>query len=433
MKKKNNFAAGVFTGIAIAIAAICICVQTLAVLSLAGMSAGGDFLKKYTLYEYDDDNEPEDADDDTGIASNDAIELFNNEVANISDLLSAYYLFDYDADSLLDSMLKGYVRGLGDKYSEYLTADELAEKEEQEAENVFGGIGASITYNDTNGHKSISRVQLGSPAQKGGLKVGDIIYKVDGVDVTGMTLDETVALVRGEVGEKVTLLVIREGERFELEFIREEIHNQIVSYEMYEDQTGYLSFSEFSDESEKQIREAILDMNSKGLKGLVVDVRYNGGGGVNNAVNIVNMFVEKGTRVTVLKDKNGNEDIYETKDDPICSVPVVIVVNGQSISAAELFAGAMRDLDRAVLVGEKTFGKGVAQNSFVLNDSSGQTVGLLKITTDYYYLPSGECINGIGITPEIIAEETVTEDGYDNQVMKAFDQLDILMKEKPAA
>ncbi|MBQ9387944.1 MAG: S41 family peptidase [Lachnospiraceae bacterium] len=433
MKEKNSFGYGILTGAAIAVAVIGLSFQALAIFVAAGrvydtvwknIIYNGIYYSEYD-YDFEDDMAPE---EDGNIASNDEIELFNIKLNKLAEIIFDKFLFEYDKSDLLDGMLKGYVKALNDPYSSYTTAEELKKLEQEEQENVFGGIGASIGIDSDTGFAVIVNIIPDSPAFKSGVKVGDVVYKVDGTDVTNLSLDEIVERVRGEVGSQVKIVFVRDGVSEELTITRETIHKQYVSYEIDDDKIGYIYLSEFSDEAAKQFEKGIRSLKAQGMKGLIIDLRYNGGGTVDSAIEMIDLFLEKDTVVTVMKDKNGNEETYKTSEDAFCKLPIVILVNGQTVSAAELFTGAMRDYELATIVGEKTFGKGIAQTSYYVYDSDDSVAGVVKLTTDYYYLPGGECIHGVGIEPDVPVQEDFSDEGEDAQLLAAIETLKKLVK-----
>ena len=267
----------------------------------------------------------------------------------------------------------------------------------------------------------------GSPAEEAGIQAGDLITKVDGKEYSGEELDQASNAIKGEEGTTVKLEILRDGETQELEVERRKI---VVSHivEKKFDNVGYLLIEDFDGGCAKEFEEKYKELESQGIDRLIIDLRNNGGGVVDEAVSIADMLLDKDDTILITKDKKGNEEITKSEHNPTITMPVVVLTNGYSASASEILVGALQDNERATIVGTKTYGKGVIQEVDRLNDGSG-----LKITIEEYYTPNKNEINKVGIEPdeEIDLSDEVKEQGTytdeeDNQLQKAIE----IIKEK---
>lgn len=328
-----------------------------------------------------------------------------SDIRNRAEIVESYIDNYYWKDDVSDKTIseyaaKGMVAALGDKYSAYFTSEELKSNME-DVEGDYEGIGASVRYDEKTKNKIIEEVQKGKPAQKAGLKAGDILLSVNGEDVTQLSLDDTIQKIKGKEGKKSQLVISREvdGEKTKIKVTVtcEKIVNQTVSYQMLAGKIGYISISSFTKETVKQYEKALSDLEKKGQKGLIVDLRNNGGGSLTAVVDILDDMLPKGKLITEKNKVNGDK-VYTSTDKKHFDKPVTVLINGGSASASEVFAGCMQDRKAASLVGEKSFGKGIVQTIFSLEKSCG---GGIKLTTGEYLLPSGRCIQGKGLTPDV--------------------------------
>lgn len=338
----------------------------------------------------------------------------------IEKLIDKYYLYsdDIDREALQDALIKGYVNGLNEPYSVYYDEAETTALFESTS-GTFGGIGVGIMQDTTSGLVTFTKLYKASPGEKAGFKEGDIVYKVNGEDVTGQDLDTIVSKIRGEIGTSVELTVIRDGEEYTGTATRALIEEDTVVYEMKEEHLGYIQVTGFEDVTLKQFEEALDSLNSQGMKGLVIDLRSNPGGNLDVVVDMVDLILSEGTIVSV-KDKNGKGKVYTAKEDCKLDVPLVVLINGYSASASEIFAGAVKDHKLGTLVGTTTYGKGIVQNIFDLQDGTS-----LKITSSEYFTPNGTNIHGIGVEPDVEIEYEYDEADpkKDNQLEKAIEIL----------
>lgn len=319
------------------------------------------------------------------------------KICQIEEMLDTYYVEDYDKELAEELMYTGLVAGVGDPYTYYLSADSLAEQVEKNSGH-FVGIGVEI-YAGDDGYIVVSSVTPGGPAEAAGILTEDKITEVDGESITGKTAADVSALVKGEEGTDVTLTIFREstGEVLEKTVTRQDIQVQTVSWRMMDDNIGYISITNFRENTHNQFKEALDTLEAEGMEKLVLDLRNNTGGLVKSAHEIGEELLPEGIMVYTM-DKEGNRE-DTLCDDVYNDVPMVVLVNGNSASAAEILAGAIQDTDRGELIGTTTFGKGLVQRLFTLPDGSG-----LNVTIQKYYTPNGTSIHGVGITPDYEVE-----------------------------
>lgn len=315
----------------------------------------------------------------------------------IEDFLDRYYVDDLDKDMLNEGMFAGLVAGVGDRYTYYMTKDYL-EKYLQNTGGHFEGIGVTVFQSEDGGVVVYSLME-GYPAQKAGVLAGDIIQKIDGEDVTGLTLSDVAEKMRGPVGSTVKLDVFRPSTGANQTFTlkREDVIMKSVESRMLDKEKGYIRISGFKENTYDQFMAALKELQAQGMKGLVLDLRNNPGGLVRSVYLIGDELLPKGVMVYT-EDKEGKREELIC-DDKYLDIPMVVLVNGNSASASEIFAGAAKDMGAATLVGTQTFGKGLVQRLFTLPDGSG-----LNITIQKYFTPNGISIHGTGITPDKVVE-----------------------------
>lgn len=345
------------------------------------------------------------------------------KIRQIEEMLDTYYVEDYDKELAEELMYTGLVAGVGDPYTYYLSADSLAEQVEKNSGH-FVGIGVEI-YAGDDGYIVVSSVTPGGPAEAAGILAEDKITEVDGESITGKTAADVSALVKGEEGTDVTLTIFREstGEVLEKTVTRQDIQVQTVSWRMMDDNIGYISITNFRENTHSQFKEALDTLEAEGMEKLVLDLRNNTGGLVKSAHEIGEELLPEGIMVYTM-DKEGNRE-DTLCDDVYNDMPMVVLVNGNSASAAEILAGAIQDTGRGELIGTTTFGKGLVQRLFTLPDGSG-----LNVTIQKYYTPNGTSIHGVGITPdyevelpEEYAQQTNIPAEADTQLQKAVEVL----------
>ena len=342
----------------------------------------------------------------------------NDKLDLISGLIESYYLYEDDIDKqdLIDGIYSGYAGALGDPYTEYYDAEET-EALYESTSGEFSGIGATMSQSLNGGEITISNVYKDSPADKAGMREGDIIYQVDDHSVSGQDLETVVSWIKGEQGTDVVIHVLRNGEELELTATRDIIEIQTVSYELKDDQIGYIVVSEFDSVTYDQFEEALNELESQGMQGLVIDLRGNPGGNLTTVTDMLKLFLPEGTIVST-KDKYGNTEEIICDGKHEFTKPLAVLVNQYSASASEIFSGAIQDYGTGTIVGMTTYGKGVVQQLMDLGDGT-----CLKVTIAEYYTPSGRSINGTGVEPDVEIEYEYDENDpeADNQLDKALE------------
>lgn len=345
-----------------------------------------------------------------GIISSDT----ETKLSYLKKLIDETYLHDVKEKDLNEGIYKGYVEGLGDQYSVYYDKKETKELTES-LDGSFSGIGAVMTQDASSGVITITRVYDDSPAKKAGIKTGDILYRVEEKTVTGKDLDKVVSWIKGKKGTKVNLTLLRgtNSDKIKVTATRDVINVETVKYKVLENQIGYISISEFDSVTGAQFAKALKQLQKKNIEGLVVDLRNNPGGSLSTVCDILDSILPKGL-IVYTKDKNGKKEEYTSDEKHRLNLPMSVLVNGQSASASEIFAGAVQDYGKAEIIGTQTYGKGVVQNLFDLKDGT-----CVKLTTSEYFTPKGRNIDGKGITPDVKIEYK-----YNAKDPKADNQLD---------
>jgi carboxyl-terminal processing protease len=311
------------------------------------------------------------------------------------DKLNENYFKDLDQDTLVNGAINGMLDSVGDPYSDYMNVEE-AEKFQESISSSFEGIGAEIQEKE--GYISIVSPIKGSPAEKAGLQPNDTITKVDDKSIQGMSVTDAVLLIRGEKGTKVTLTIQRPGQDkpMQVTITRDEIPIETVYAEMKENGVAEIQITSFSENTYKELTEALNEMNEKGMKKLVLDLRQNPGGLLDQAVKISNLFVPEGEVLFQVEDSNGKVEKYVSESGQKVDVPTAVLVDGGSASAAEILAAAVSESNDIPLVGTKTFGKGTVQTAETFQDGSN-----MKFTTAKWLTPDGNWIHEKGVTPDI--------------------------------
>ena len=358
--------------------------------------------------------------------------LTNKTTKKIDELMSyidLYYNDDYDEDDIRNAIYAGTLEGLGDPYSVYYTADEYKDMQISTSGKYYG-IGAALGQDAKTKEVTISKVYEGTPAEEAGLRDGDQIVKVNDTVSTSEELSNLVQKIRGEEGTTVHLKIYRASTKktFEVDVERKNVELPSITSKMLDGGIGYIQISEFQSKTDEQFKSALADLKKQGMKSLIVDVRSNPGGLITAASNILDQILPEGT-VVYTEDKYGKREDY-TSDSNCIDCPIAVLVNENSASASEIFAGAIKDYNYGTLIGTKTFGKGIVQTVFPLEDGDA-----VKITTAKYYTPKGNYIHGAGIEPDINLtykysgpEDETYDMKYDNQVQKAIEVLTKEMK-----
>jgi len=345
------------------------------------------------------------------------LEIFSDALS----IVQSEYVEEVSTDTLVYGALKGMLDKL-DAHSQFMPPD-IYKELKVETEGHFGGLGIVISLDENKVLTVISPIE-DTPAFKAGVQAGDKIIKIDGESSQGLVLEEAVKKLRGPKGSKVVITILRLHENDgqvpeELDFTltRDDIKIPSVKWKKLDENIGYVRLVEFSERSTGELRKAIKELKSQGTRSIVFDLRNNPGGLLNVAADVADEFLEKGQLIVYTESRDANQDMkFKAKRDPSLEqdVPIVVLVNGGSASASEIVAGALKDWSRAVILGEKTFGKGSVQSIIPLSDGSA-----LRLTTAKYLTPNGHSINGVGIVPDI--EVKMNKE----QLMHLFSSLDV--------
>lgn len=438
---KNKFWKGVLVGAL---------VMAFTGLTIVGVSAGIFLIGRTVIDNQEESSMVGEDGNQTSKAMLD-FDQIENKMGLIQSIISQYYLFEEDPEKVEEGIYTGMLYGLDDPYSVYYNEknyDSLIE----DTEGSYCGIGALVSQNRTTGIVTITKVFEGAPSYEAGMLPGDILYKVGDEAVTGMELDLVVSEhIRGEEGTFVTITVLRgeNNEEVELRVERRQVEVPTVEHQMLENKVGYIYIMQFDTVTAPQFQAAIEDLESQGMEKLMVDLRGNPGGTVDSVVQMLAYILPEDLNDGMLLytgDKSGKGEQYFSKNGKLqhtsdygskaagypkedgheLDIPMAVLVNGNSASAAEVFTGAMMDYDWATIVGTQTFGKGIVQNLIPLGDGSA-----IKLTTSHYYTPAGFDLHGKGLTPDVVIDlddelkkKAVVELDEDNQVQKALEVLE---------
>lgn len=354
--------------------------------------------------------------------------LNEDSVQKIEELVNEigkYYYEDIDTEQLTVGLYKGLFEGIGDPYSEYYTKEEY-ESMMADTSGTYYGIGAVLSQDVKTMQVTVLHVYEGTPADKAGVKDGDIIVKVGDIVANSMELSELVTHIRGDKNTTVHMQLYRDGEEdyIELDIERDKVEVPTVSYKMLPNQVGYIDITEFSEPTAEQFMEAVKDLEKQGMKAMMVDLRNNPGGYLTAVTEILDEILPKGLTVYI-EDKEGNRQEFKSDNAHQMDYPLVVLINENSASASEIFAGAIKDYEYGTLIGTTTFGKGIVQSLYQLSDGSA-----IKLTTAKYYTPKGNYIHEKGIEPDIELEYEYLGDPEgeyseleDNQIQKGLDIL----------
>ena len=339
-----------------------------------------------------------------------------------------FYLSEVTDEQLENGIYRGLLEALDDPYSQYYTEEDLADLLESSS-GVFYGIGAYVSLHSETKLPTISSVMPNTPAEESGLRKDDQVYMIDGTQTYGLTLTEATKLIKGPEGTNVHLTIIREGEfdYVELDIVRRRVETPTVINEMFDDGMAYIQVREFDDVTESQFAQALEESRSNGMKGLIIDLRANPGGNLSTVVEMLRMILPEGI-IVYTETKAGRSEEFFCDGKNQLEVPLVVLTDGNSASASEIFAGAVQDYGIGTLVGTTTYGKGIVQQIVTMEDGTA-----LKTTISAYFTPKGRNIHGIGIEPDVEckfdAEKFYDETNpSDNQLEKAKEVLGELMK-----
>lgn len=348
-----------------------------------------------------------------------ATEASLSKLSSLESIIDLYYLDKVDNKKLEEGIYKGLFSGLDDPYSVYYTADEYA-KLQEDIDGVFVGMGAYVSQNTETGIIIVTKAFDNSPAKKAGIKDGDIIYKVEDKEVTGEDVDKVVSMIKGKENTKVKLTIYRQSEKkyIDVEITRAKVEVPSIEAKMLNKKKGiaYIQIVEFQENTYKQFASAIEKLKKQGMKSVIFDVRNNPGGRYDIVCQILDDLLPEGTLVST-KDKYGKEE-KQTSDAKALNMPMVVIQNENSASASEIFAGAIQDFKAGTIIGTRSFGKGIVQQMWPLNDGSA-----IKLTVEKYYTPSGKNIHGKGITPNVEVKASI-KGNKDVQLNKAIEILE---------
>ena len=370
--------------------------------------------------------------------------LLSGRIGNVGETLSRYarleairstlvkdYYQEVDEDALIEGAIRGMMYALEDPYTFYYTPDEL-QRHDAQSEGVYSGLGI-LVQNNADGEIEIIRVYEGGPADAAGAQAGDRIVAVDSMPVSGGSVEElsdAVDRMRGESGSTVELQLRREGEVLDLTLTCGDVHVSNVNSAVLEGNIGYIEICQFSGDDVEGFRAALEELQAENVRGLVVDLRNNPGGLLTDVVEIADLLLPEGDVVYV--ENRAGERINYSSDAEYWDVPLVVLINGMSASASEILAAAVQDFDRGALVGTRSYGKGIVQSLLVFeSDGAG-----MQYTSATYYTPSGRCIHGTGVSPDIVAEAPegyynltgVPDPENDVQLKAALEQLEQRMR-----
>ena len=357
--------------------------------------------------------------------------MTSDESQDISQLLDTYrsvinkyYLGEVDEESLKEGAIQGYIEGLGDPYTEYISKEDM-EDYLQDTMGNFVGIGIYMVQDTKTNQIMVLSPIKGSPAERAGIKPGDYIISVNGEECTASDMTVIATKIKGEEGSTVKLQILRGEETLDFEITRENVIINPVEEEVLENNIGYIEFSSFDEDTAEQFKTKFEELQAQGITSLIIDLRNNGGGIVEEALDIAGYIADKDSVLLYEVDKDNNEEVEKNDDNPILNMPVIIWTNENTASSSEILAGALKDLGKAKIVGTTTYGKGVIQQILTLPDGSG-----LKITTEKYLTPNRTEINEVGIEPDETVElpESVesifnVERSQDTQLQKAIEML----------
>lgn len=348
---------------------------------------------------------------------------FVQKAKYIEETVKESYTGDIDDEQMEEYMYKGMMASLGDPYSAYYISEEYEELT-TETTGSYEGIGVVMQQDVDTGEVKVVRCYEGAPGEKAGLLPEDVLVEVNGESVSGMELSEVVDKVKNSQDQVAHLTIAREGESeyLEIDVHLEEVNIPVVQSEMLEDNIGYIALYEFTKQTEPQYMEAFEALKDQGMEQLIIDVRNNPGGLLTSVCDILEDILPEGL-IVYTEDKNGEREEYTCDGENELDIPLAVLVNGNSASASEIFAGAIQDYSKGTIVGTTTFGKGIVQSLIPFNDGSA-----IKTTTAKYYTPSGKCIHGTGIQPDVevelsegLEQETSISHEEDNQLQKAIE------------
>ena len=336
------------------------------------------------------------------------------KAAEVQEIIETYFIDDYDEDTLADGAASGMVDATGDEWSYYLSADEVAAYEESMA-NAYVGVGITITEDAEAGGMRVEEVVSGGPAEEAGIHVGDLLLAVEGEDVLPLGIDGTRNLVRGEEGTRVNMHFSRNGSEYDVSVERRSIETPVVTGELLDGSIGYIKIDNFDERSAAETIAFVKDLIGQGAEALLFDVRFNPGGYADELVKVLDYLLPEGDLFRSV-DYAGREEV-DTSDASCVELPMAVLVNEDSYSAAEFFAAALQEYEWATIVGSQTYGKGNFQTAFYLSDGS-----MVNLSIGKYYTPGGKSLSETGVTPDVVVD--LDDEQYALLYYNALEQAD---------
>lgn len=336
------------------------------------------------------------------------------KAAEVQEIIETYFIDDYDEDTLADGAASGMVDATGDEWSYYLSADEVAAYEESMA-NAYVGVGITITEDAEAGGMRVEEVAAGGPAEEAGIRAGDLLLAVEGEDVLPLGIDGTRNLVRGEEGTHVNMHFSRNGTEYDVSVERRSIETPVVTGELLDENIGYIKIDNFDERSAAETIAFVKDLIGQGAEALLFDVRFNPGGYADELVKVLDYLLPEGDLFRSV-DYAGREEV-DTSDASCVELPMAVLVNEDSYSAAEFFAAALQEYEWATIVGSQTYGKGNFQTAFYLSDGS-----MVNLSIGKYYTPGGKSLSERGVTPDVVVD--LDDEQYALLYYNALEQAD---------
>ena len=340
------------------------------------------------------------------------------------EIINKYYLGEVDENKLQEGAIKGYIEGLDDPYTEYISKEDMDSYLDDTMGN-FVGIGIYMIKNTQSDRIQVLSTIKGSPAEKAGIQAGDLIISVDGIEYKADDMTTASNNIKGEEGTSVTVEILRGAQNLKFYIKREKVKVNQVEGKVLSDNIGYIKFTSFDETTAEDFKAKYEELAKQNIKSLIIDLRNNGGGIVDQALEIADYMTNKDSVLLYEVDKNNKETVKKAKEDAIINMPIIILTNENTASASEILAGALKDLGKAKIVGTTTYGKGVIQQFLTLRDGSG-----LKVTVEEYYTPNRTKINGVGIEPdekvelpETVENPLIVKENEDTQLQKAIEML----------
>ena len=358
------------------------------------------------------------------ISANNTNKDISSKLTKYREIIDKYFLGDVDDEKLEEGAIKGYIEGLGDPYTEYISKEDMDTYLDDTMGN-FVGIGIYMIKNTQYDKIQVLSTIKGSPAEKVGIQAGDLIVSVDGVEYKASDMTVASNNIKGEAGTKVVVEILRGAETIKYEITREKVKVNQVEGKVISNNIGYIQFTSFDETTAEDFKAKYEELAKQNIKSLIIDLRNNGGGIVDQALEIADYMTDKDSVLLYEVDKNNKETVRKSKNDAIINMPIIILTNENTASASEILAGALKDLGKAKTVGTTTYGKGVIQQILKLNDGSG-----IKITIEEYQTPNRNKIHKVGIEPdekvelpESVQNSLSIKENEDTQLQKAIEML----------